>query len=40
MLPSEKGTLSTRDGDGQGRYICDVKWKDSEYVGWFRTNDN
>ena len=31
---------TTRDGDGEGHYICDVKWKDSEYVGWFRANDN
>ena len=28
----------TADGDAQGHYICDVKWKD--YNSWFRTNDN
>jgi hypothetical protein len=28
----------TTDGDAQGHYICDVKWKESET--WFRTNDN
>ena len=28
----------TRDGDGQGHYICDVKC--SQTNAWFRTNDN
>ena len=28
----------TRDGDGQGHYICDVKCSKSKT--WFRTNDN
>ena len=28
----------TSDGEGEGHYICDVKWKD--YKSWFRTNDN
>ena len=27
----------TKDGQGQGHYICDVKCSDNE---WFRTNDN
>ena len=27
----------TRDGEGQGHYICDVKAKDNQ---WYRTNDN
>ena len=28
----------TRDGDGQGHYICDVKFKETKT--WYRTNDN
>ena len=28
----------TRDGEGQGHYICDVKCNESN--NWFRTNDN
>ena len=28
----------TRDGDGQGHYICDVKCSQTKL--WFRTNDN
>ena len=28
----------TRDGEGQGHYICDVKC--SQKHQWFRTNDN
>ena len=28
----------TSDGEGEGHYICDVKWKDCK--SWFRTNDN
>ena len=28
----------TRDGEGQGHYVCDVKWTKSKQ--WFRTNDN
>ena len=28
----------TSDGDGQGHYICDVKYNKSKT--WFRTNDN
>ena len=27
----------TRDGEGQGHYICDVKAKDNQ---WYKTNDN
>ena len=27
----------TRDGEGQGHYICDVKTKENQ---WYRTNDN
>ena len=28
----------TRDGEGAGHYLCDVKCKESQ--NWFRTNDN
>jgi ubiquitin C-terminal hydrolase len=27
----------TKDGEGQGHYICDVKTKEND---WYRTNDN
>ena len=27
-----------KDGETQGHYICDIKWKCSST--WFRTNDN
>ena len=35
-LIEHKGQM-TKDGQGQGHYICDVKCSDNE---WFRTNDN
>ena len=33
----DEGTM-TRDGDGQGHYICDVKCGETKT--WFRTDDN
>ena len=32
-----EGDVAT-DGETQGHYICDLKWKHSS--SWFRTNDN
>ena len=38
MAVIEHSGSMTRDGEGQGHYICDVRCSSTRE--WFRTNDN